>query len=156
MRQAGVTMPLIAEAGVGPNLPIVWALGGVAVSKSEAIYGGTFESPGVPGRFDYIIMPDGSLRRPYSGEAGESAKSLQGKVDRFGLPMFIEGIDGDTNYIEAYPSVPHRIYTLMQSGATAIVFLRENTPDGVRRKSNIDLLINTANGTYRRSAHHGS
>lgn len=149
-KRLGLEVPIIVESGVGRMTPLVIALGGSVVAKSQALFGGTLEQPGAA----HYYVRDGELVKPYGGEASNRTRNLAGrKEDVAGKLLFREGDESDTAL--NLPTMAQNLWLLNQSLATALVFARQPTV-GHLHQNPPEIFILTENNQKRAGIHHNT
>jgi hypothetical protein len=150
-RKKGIEVPIILESGIGRMGPLLLAIGASALAKSQAVFGGTIEQPG--GAW-YYQLPDGSLVKPYGGEASDRTRHLGGRpLDVVGRPIFREGDESVTFFNPLAPTVPHAIWSLLQSLSSALVFQRVHTIQELHEQEPIIWQVTEANRGVARVHH---
>lgn len=119
MLQADSSFCTLFDGGVGDALPVVLAMGGSGVLKSQALVGGCLEQP--PHLWYYRIA-NNVLAKLVSGEAGKRTKSEGGKIDFLYRPLFVEGADAYSTMNPDAISMTDNTYSLLQSLSTAMIF----------------------------------
>jgi hypothetical protein len=151
--KSGVTIPVVFDGGIGPRMPVLFAMGGAAGLKSAALVGGTIEQPP---HLCYYRLPNGSYGKNYSGEAAPRTKYGGGKLDFLGRPLFIEGADEMTLYNHTTPSMTDNTWALLQSLATSMIFTHVDSIRDFHRIEKPNFWFATEKATRRADVHHAN
>lgn len=150
MLQADPAFCTIFDGGVGDALPVVLAMGGSGVLKSQALVGGCLEQP--PHLWYYQIAKN-VLAKLVSGEAGKRTKSEGGKIDFLKRPLFVEGADAYTTMNPDAISMTDNTYSLLQSLTTAMIFAQVSEIYGFWKMNNPPIGTATERAKLRASVH---
>jgi hypothetical protein len=151
--KSGVTIPVVFDGGIGPRMPVLFAMGGAAGLKSAALVGGTIEQP--PCLY-YYRLSNGSYGKNYSGEAAPRTKYGGEKLDFLGRPLFVEGTDEMTLFNKTTPSMTDNTWALLQSLATSMIFTHVESIRDFHKIRRPNFWLATEKAKRRSDVHHSN
>lgn len=148
-----VKVPIIVEGGASDHVAVTLLLGATGIGVSRVVSGGTIESPG--GAL-FCVNGEGLLFKPYGGEASARTKYLDGKMQPFGIPSFVEG--ETTKAMKSYvkfvnPTLTYNLHLLLEDAILAMVFRGVSSIEELHRLDPSPLRQITSSGEFQRRSH---
>lgn len=146
-------IPVVVEGGASDHVAVTLLLGATGVSVSRVVSGGTIESSG--GAL-FCVNSEGMLFKPYGGEASARTKYLDGKMQPFGIPSFVEGetTKAMKSYVKfVYPTLTYNLHLLLEDAILAMVFRGVNSIEELHQIDPSPLRQITASGEFQRKTH---
>ncbi|MBI2103742.1 IMP dehydrogenase [Candidatus Woesebacteria bacterium] len=147
-----ISIPVIVEGGGSDHVATTLLLGASGISVSRIVAGGTIESPGGA----LFCSNNGTLFKPYGGEASARTKYLESKLLPFEIPSFVEGetTTAEMSYVKhVQPTLTYNLHLLTEDAILAMVFRNASSLEELHSLDPSPLKQATTFDSFQRNTH---